>query len=125
MTSYLVTYDLKETTPKPHRAFIQAAEKEGFLYVFQGTRDLFRLPNTTLWGEFASCDLATKAFDRAKAAAARSLGVTVYVEKNFFTSLDDWSVTSDRSKAPEARWTGYSKLETCRQHQLNDPYFAY
>jgi hypothetical protein len=126
MPRYLVTYDFKETNPKPHKAFILAAEKERLLYIFKaGDGKLYRLPNTTLWGDFASAQAAWDAFDRAEAAADSKLPTKIVVEKRVLTLFSEGLLGSDRSKAPEQTWTGSNDFETCRNHQLNDPYFVY
>jgi hypothetical protein len=123
MPEYLVSYDLKATTPDPHKPFLDAAEPEGLLYVFQGTTDVFRLPNTTLWGVFGTIDAAKSAFDRAKATAEKKIGKSVTVEKRIITRLEDWSIKSDKRKAADPKLTASTKLERCRKHQLQDPYF--
>jgi len=124
VTEYLVSYDLKETNPKPHKEFVLAAEKQGFLYVYKAD-DLFRLPNTTIWGNFTDKDAARDAFEHAKTAAEKKLGITIVLEKRTISKFSDFYIRSDRRKAAEAKWTGTTDFETCRKHQLNDPYFAY
>jgi hypothetical protein len=124
MTEYVVSYDLKETAPKPHKEFILAAEKEGLLYVFQVT-DLYRLPNTTIWGNFDSAEAVKAAFERAQTAAEKKLGIKIVLEKRLISELDDWLIRSNEKKAAEKKWTGSTKFETCRKHQLNDPFFVY
>lgn len=124
MKRYLTTYDLKETKPSPHKAFLDAAVAEGLLYVLK-LRDgvLARLPNTTLWGEFPNRADAIAAFNRAKAAAETVIGRSIKLEKRIFTRLVDASVTSDEGKDSEPDLVGATDLETCRLHQLHDPFF--
>lgn len=119
-----MSYDLKETSPKPHKEFILAAEKQGLLYVYQAD-DLFRLPNTTIWGAFDGKEGVRDAFERAQTAAEKKLGIKIVLEKRLITKLADFFIRSDKRKVPENKWTGATHLETCRKHQLNDPFFAY
>ena len=124
MPSYLITYDLAERR-SPHQTFIEEAEQADLLYVWKGSTDLWRLPNTTIWGIFPTVDKAKAAFDQALAATEKRLGGKVTVEKRVITGFRDYSVKSDRHKQPAAKWTETSDFETSRLHQLNDPYFAY
>lgn len=123
MPDYLITYDLKETDPKPHKPLLTAAEKEGLLYVWQGASFVNRLPNTTLWGTFSTATAANEAFERALVEAAKVVGRTITLEKRATTQMGDTSVKSDVRKKPLAKWTGRNSFETCRLHQLNDPDF--
>lgn len=124
MKKYLTTYDLKETKPSPHKAFLDAAEAEGLVYVLKLSNGaLARLPNTTLWGEFPNRTDAIAAFNRAKAAAETVIGRSIKLEKRIFTRLVDSSVTSDEGKEPEPDLVGATDLETCRLHQLHDSFF--
>jgi len=124
MAEYLITYDFKVTVTSQYRTFSLCAEPQGLLYVYKAD-DLFRLPNTTIWGEFVSKEAARTAFDNAQAAAEKKLGVKMTLEKRVVTRMSDFFVRSDKRKAPERQWTKASDLETCRAHQLNDPFFTY
>ena len=121
MPQFLITYDLKSTTPDPHKPFLSAAEKQGLLYVWKSPNYVNRLPNTTVWGVFKDKDAAKAAFNAAIAAAANK--TTITVEKVFIARFDGTYCDSDVYKQPEAKWTGTTDFETCRQHQLNDPVF--
>jgi len=123
MSDYLVTYDLADGSPDPHKPFLTAAETEGLLYVWQGQSYVSRLPDTTVWGVFRTTSDAIAAFDRAIEKAERKVGYSIKLEKRCTVKVDDTTVKSDRRKKPEARWTGASSFETSRLHQLNDPYF--
>lgn len=125
MADYLITYDFKDGASRQWEEFVKCAEVEGLLYVFHGTSKLFRLTNTTLWGVFSDSDAATAAFDKALSVAEKAVGRKIVLEKRFITAISSWSVRSDKSKAPESRWTKSTKFETCRAHQKNDPFFAY
>jgi hypothetical protein len=124
MAEYLVTYDFKVGATSQYRTFVLCAEPQGLLYVYRSD-DLFRLTNTTLWGEFATKENAKTAFDNAQAAAENKLGSKIILEKRMITRISDYFVRSDKRKAPEKQWMKASDLETCRAHQLNDPFFAY
>lgn len=123
MTDYLITYDLKSGYPDPHKPFLTAAEKQGLLYVWRGSKYVNRLPNTTVWGVFSSKEKADEAFDRALKATEKVVGYSITMEKRCTTEMGDTVVTSDRKKTPEDKWTGSTKFETSRMHQVNDPYF--
>lgn len=125
MADYLVTYDFKVGASSQYKEFVECAEVEGLLYVFHGTSKLFRLTNTTLWGVFSTTDAAKAAFDRALAAADKKVGRKIALEKRFITPVSGWSITSDKNKAPESKWTKSTEFETCRAHQKNDPFFVY
>ncbi len=123
MTDYLISYDLNTERGSPHKDFLTQAETEGLLYIWKGVTWVNRLPNTTLWGQFASRQEANKAFDRARAKTEKKVGYKVVVEKRATTAFDDASVLSDIRTAPEPKWTGATTFETSRLHQLHDPFF--
>lgn len=122
MPRYLISYDLKSSEPSPHRPLLDAAEGQDLLYVLHAT-ELYRLPNTTLWGIFADKKAARDAFERAIADAERVIGRKITLEKRVITGFRDFFVRSDKRKKPDSRWLGTSDFETCREHQLNDPFF--
>jgi hypothetical protein len=123
MPEFVISYDLKKDADGVHAAFLKAAEKSGLLYIFMSTDKIFRLPNTTVWGTFRDRDAAEAAFDAALAAAGKVINRTITLEKRFVTSIGSWSAKSDLIKKPQQPWIGKTKSETCRLHQLNDPYF--
>jgi hypothetical protein len=125
MAQILVTYDLKKKDPPPHKVFLEEAEKQNLLYIYEGASgNLLRLPNTTLWGMFDDAAAARDAFDRARAAAEERLGKKIKVEKRVVAELGGGSLfVSDKKKAPEEKWKKRTALETCRAHQLNDGFF--
>jgi hypothetical protein len=126
MAHILVTYDLKKTDPAPHRVFIEEAEKQDLLYVHQvDSGKLVRLPNTTLWGSFDDAAAARAAFDKAVKAAEKRLGIKIKLERRVITPFAEGFLISDKKKSPTDKWKKATPLETCRAHQLNDPYFAY
>lgn len=119
----LISYDIAGGKPDAHKPFLTAAEKDGLLYVWKGAAYVSRLPNTTLWGVFDSVTAANEAFDRALKKVGDDLGYTVKLEKRVTTELVAGYVNSDVRKKPEARWTGKTRFETSRLHQVNDPFF--
>ncbi len=123
MTSFLITYDLQDQHPDPHKPFLTAAEKEGLLYVWKGVTYVNRLPNTTVWGIFETAEQADLAFERALTAAGKTLGNKINLEKRATTAMESTLVRSDKRKEPEDKWKGASNFETSRLHQLNDPFF--
>jgi len=123
VADFLITYDLKSGSPDAHKPFLTAAEKEGLLYVWRGADYVNRLPNTTLWGPFECKEAANKAFDRALAAAGKTVGYAVKLEKRATSEMAHTVVTSDKRKKPNPRWTGSTSFETSRRHQVNDPFF--
>lgn len=81
MPTYIASYDLKRTNPDPHSAFLEQARAAGWNYWILGSNNVwYRLPNTTLEGNFSSQQAAVAAFkniwEKTKAA-----GYTVVVEK--------------------------------------------
>lgn len=125
MADYLVTYDFKVGAPSQYKEFVECAEIEGLIYVYDLGKELARLTNTTIWGVFADKKAAKAAFERAQAAAEKNLGRKIVLEKRVITQMADVFVRSDTTKLRDARWTKPTKFETCRAHQKNDPFFAY
>jgi hypothetical protein len=70
MPRYIACYDLADTNPDPHSEFINQADKVGWkTWIWASSHSLwYKLPNTTLVGEFSSRDAAKAAFDKALAA---------------------------------------------------------
>lgn len=119
----LITYDIENGRPDPHKPFLTAAEKEGLLFVWKGATHVNRLPNTTLWGVFDTTEAANEAFDRALKKTSQSVGYALKLEKRITTAMRSTFVNSDVRKKPEPRWTGSTSFETSRLHQVNDPFF--
>jgi hypothetical protein len=108
MSEYLVTYDLKDGNPGPHRDFIMAAEAEGLLYVYKPSESVMHLPNTTLWGNFSIRDAVRDAYKRALDKAIKIVGYTIKLEKRAITQISNPYFLSDESKAPD------------EQHEIRD-----
>jgi hypothetical protein len=124
MPNYLITYDLPSQHEDAHKPFLTHAEKHDLLYIcMSAQKTLWRLPNTTVWGRFVNRAAAVAAFDAALEAAAKQVGHAVKLEKRMVTRLTDAEIKSDKTKRPEAKWKGATDFETCRLHQLHDPFF--
>jgi hypothetical protein len=125
LADYLVTYDFKVGAPSQYKEFVECAEIEGLVYVYDLGDELARLSNTTIWGVFPDKKAAKAAFERAQTSAEKNLGRKIVLEKRVITQMADVFVRSDIKKPRDARWTKSTKFETCRAHQKNDPFFAY
>jgi hypothetical protein len=101
MPDYLVTYDLRETSPDPHGEFIRQSDARGWSPYKWGpqSQKWLRLPNTTLVGDFATRDAAKAAFDEAKKATEGAIGQTVTVEKYILVAYSNWLFDSDEKVA--------------------------
>ena len=69
MADYLVTYDFRVGAPSQYKEFVECAEIEGHVYVYDLGDELARLTNTTIWGAFPDKKAAKAAFERAQTAA--------------------------------------------------------
>lgn len=100
MTRYLISYDLKKTNPQPYEEVLEQAAKVGWtVWIFAPNKNKwYRLPNTTLVGEFDNRDAAKKAFDTAIQGAAKSLGISITVEKYFLADYSGAQFDSDVSQ---------------------------
>lgn len=123
MPDIVIMYDLQKGDPSPHGAFMAAA-REGLLYVWKGATYVNRLLNTTVWGVFSDREAANNAFDKALAAAEKTVGYTIKLEKRMTIEEANTLVNSDKRKVPESKWTGTTAFESLRL-QLNDPFFKY
>jgi hypothetical protein len=123
LADFLIAYDLN-AAGSPHKVFLDEAVNEGLLYVLSGSIGIDRLPNTTLWGQFANSDDCVKAFRRVAVRVATRTGRAVNVEKFIVTSMANLKFTSDVRVQPKPQWTGRTTFETSRLHQLSDPAFA-
>jgi hypothetical protein len=102
MSDYFVTYDLEETRPDPHSAFLDEAEAVGWSRWIWGTKNnkWLRLPNTSLVGDFPTQAAAKKAFDDAVAATALKIGRSVDVEKFLLAAYSSATFNSDEKADP-------------------------
>lgn len=90
MPLFIASYDLTKTNPPPHEKFIEEAAKKGWQrWVLSASNVWYRLPNTTLHGNFADREAAVQALKDTRAATQAAIGITVTMEK--------WIVTGPAS----------------------------
>ena len=95
MANFIATYDLNDKN-NPHDEYLEAAEKCGWYpWIRASDSKWYRLPNTTLKGEFDTKDAAVAAFKSIKGVAEKSLGSTITVEKWFVAQYSASSIDSD------------------------------
>ncbi|MCJ2105363.1 hypothetical protein MKK70_08200 [Methylobacterium sp. E-041] len=81
MPKFLVTYDLQDAPHDPHATFIAEAEGLGWhAWSLSGRNVWYKLPNTTLRGEFNTLSSAVAAFKKVW-TATRNRGYRVTIEK--------------------------------------------
>jgi hypothetical protein len=98
MTRFIACYDLKETRPDPHSDYLAAAEGERWYAWLQGSdQKWYRLPNTTLVGEFSNREAAVAAFKAIKPAAEKTLGKAITVEKWIVADYSAATFNSDET----------------------------
>jgi hypothetical protein len=82
MASFLLSYDLKNTTPSPYATFLAKSASLGWSAWIKGsTGVMYRMPNTTLIGSFPTMDAAEKAMNDPKLATQQAIGTAVTIEK--------------------------------------------
>lgn len=102
MTDYVISYDLKRTNPDPHTKFLEQAGKVGWrAWILASDGYWYRLPNTTLIGEFINRAAAKAAFDKAVAVTAVEIGIPVTVEKFFLAAYSEALIDSDVKQKKE------------------------
>lgn len=100
MTTYIVTYDIKETSPDPHATFLEQARKNNWNYwILSSANVWYRLPNTTLVGNFQTMDAAEKAFEATRVATAKVVGKAVTIEKFIIAEYGAARFNSDVTQA--------------------------
>jgi hypothetical protein len=79
MPTFFATYDLRETRPDPHEKFIENAGRFGWTTLIWGAtaKKWYKLPNTTLTGDFDDRPAAVTALKAARTATASDLGQCV------------------------------------------------
>ncbi|WP_407122722.1 hypothetical protein [Bradyrhizobium sp. STM 3561] len=96
MPTYLASYDLRETNPDPHAAFLkQAAAYNWKPWVLGSNNIWYRLPNTTLQGTFANMEAAETALQGTRAATEREMGRTVTMSKWIIAEYGNARFNSD------------------------------
>ena len=103
MPDYFVTYDLRVTDPDPHAEFIRQAEARGWVTYKWGptARKWYRLPVTTLVGQFYNSRVAKARFVSAREAAEAALGIRVTVEKFILAAYRKAVFDSDERLEPQ------------------------
>lgn len=95
MPKFVASYDLNNRN-NPHTEFLQAAETLGWVtWVQSSDGTWYRLPNTTLRGDFDDHEAAVKAFKAIKPKAEKELGSTITVEKWIVAGYSGSSFDSD------------------------------
>ena len=97
MPLYIAAYDLKDNRLlNEHEAFREAALNNGWFLWILGTNGFkYRLPNTTLDGEFPSYQAAWNALDRTARQAQAKVG-RIVVEKWVITEYTTAHFDSDQ-----------------------------
>lgn len=82
MPTFIVSYDLRNTTPDPHSKFLEVAGKKGWLaWILSSDNVWYRLPNTTLVGDFTTQEDAVRALESTRSTTASEIGGQVILEK--------------------------------------------
>lgn len=104
MTRFVVTYDLKNTTPSPYATFRAEAEKLKWeTTIKDNDNKIWRLPNTTLIGTFPTKDAALAAFFAIEPATNKTLNTKITVEKHFIASYTEGSFKSNEEVKPPSK----------------------
>ena len=82
----MISGSARRRSTKP---FVECAEIEGLVYVYDLGDELARLTNTTIWGAFPDKKAAKAAFERAQTAAEKNLGRKIVLEKRVITQMAD------------------------------------
>ncbi len=100
MPTYIASYDVKETNPDPHSAFLKQAVAHGWrLWILSSENVWYRLPNTTLEGTFASLAEAESALKSTRAATELEMGRTVTMNKWIVAEYSNARFNSDERQA--------------------------
>jgi hypothetical protein len=97
MLSFIATYDLRETNPDPHTTFLNKSRSFGWNYWILSTTNntWYRLPNTTLVGQFETMDTAVTALEATRVATQHEMGRIVNMDKWIVTQFLDGRFNSD------------------------------
>ncbi len=100
MARFIATYDLTNTNPSPYTEFRDAAINLGWsIWILSSESVWYRLPNTTLVGEFSDMEAAKKAFHAIKGKAEAKLGRAITVEKYIIANYSSSNFISDQTQA--------------------------
>lgn len=117
----LITYDLKSGSSDHNDVFLAAAQIQGLIFVVKGrvANTIFRLPQSTVWGQFDSLSEANTAFDSALAITSAVVGYSVEIEKRMSVSFNMHLVRSNDSVPVNPEYIGDDDYETALLHQKN------
>lgn len=123
MKAFLVSYDLHSSNDAANSAFLDAAANHSLSYLFIENGIVQRLPETTIWGVFDSAAYCNASILDAVVDAELDIGDTITVTRIAITIFEDAFVDSDKVTVYIPALRGSNLLETCLNHQLNDPEF--
>jgi hypothetical protein len=94
---FIASYDLIETKPDPHKAFLENAKKHGWgdAWIKGENGKWYRLPNTTLVGTFGTRDEAVAALKATKADTEKEIRTKVTMEKWIVADYTNATFDSD------------------------------
>ncbi len=82
MPKFIASYDLENTYPSPYGPFLEAAEAFGwFPWIKSSSGKWYRLPNTTLIGDFSDLEAAVAALRATRAATEDAIGTQLRIQK--------------------------------------------
>jgi len=101
MAIYLVSYDLKETTPQPHAEFSNQCKALGWKrwVKLSNINKYYKLPNTTFRGSFPTMQAAKDSIETARLAAAREINGIVTITKLIVVEFSAFRIISDETTA--------------------------
>jgi len=100
MATFIATYDLKQTNPDPHWEFLsQSANFNWLPWIKSSSGPWYRLPNTTLVGEFANLAAAVQALENTRTATQAAIGTAVIMEKWIVAERGASQFSSDQTQA--------------------------
>lgn len=99
MPSFIACYDLEDITPSPYQAFWTAAEQKGWKRWIDGNSGKsYRLPNTTLTGDFPSEEAAIQALKDTHSRAQGAIGRMFKMPKWIVAPCSTATFNSDDTK---------------------------
>ncbi|MTH62184.1 hypothetical protein [Paracoccus litorisediminis] len=99
MPQFLASYDLTNTFPSPYAPFIEQTIPRGWSpWIPVQNGQAYRLPNTTVQGDFPTLEAAVAELEAARAATARAIGKIVEMPKWIVTEASNAIVASDEQR---------------------------
>lgn len=100
MATFTAAYDLKWSADTPYTEFRNQATKLGWkVWILSGNNVWYRLPNTTLEGDFPDMAAAETALLATREATAAATGKAVIMEKWLVTQYSVARFNSDDQQA--------------------------